>query len=233
MSSNRALIRPTLALLGAAALLAACATPHEPPAADQAAATPTEQYPLKARELPGELKLAIHAEGLSGAQRDALADLADHWVDAGAGDVTIRVPARGADPRAADVTSRQAAEFLSAMGVSSDHIRRVGYEPDAAGAPIVVAYATYRAVIPRCGLQWENLSTNAKNKPMENFGCAISANLAAQIANPADIAHPRDLDPTDAGRRTTVIDKYRQGQSTAAEADKGSSASISSVGGSN
>jgi len=233
MSSNRALVRSAFALLAAAALLTACGTTGPaPPAADRAALTPTEQYPLRARELPGELKLAVHAEGLSSAQRGALADLADHWADTGAGEVTVRVPSAGADLHAADLTSRQAVEFLGAMGVPPGHIRRVGYAPEAGtGAPIVVAYVTYRAVVPRCGRQWENLSTNAQNRPMENFGCAVTANLAAQIADPADIAHPRDLDPTDAGRRTTVIDKYRQGQATAGEADKGASGSISSVGG--
>jgi pilus assembly protein CpaD len=231
MSSNRASLT-TLAILGAAALLAACATPHEPPVADQSAPTPTEQYPLKARELPGELKLAVHAEGLSASQRDALADLADHWSDAGGGEVTVRVPSAGVDPRSADLASRQAMDFLAAMGVPSDRLRRVGYAPEAgAGAPIVVAYVTYRAVIPRCGREWENLSSNGKNKPMGNFGCATSANLAAQIADPADIAHPRDLDPTDAGRRTTVIDKYRQGQATGGEADKNASGTLSSIGG--
>jgi pilus assembly protein CpaD len=231
MSSNRAL--STLAVLAATVLLAACATgPKEPPATDHAALTPTEQYPLKARQLPGELRLAVHAEGLSAAQRDALADLADHWADAGSGDVTIRVPSGGVDPRAAELTSRQALQILAAMGVPQDRLHRAGYAPEAGGAaPILVSYVTYRAMIPRCGLEWENLSTNGKNKPMENFGCAVSANLAAQIADPADIAHPRDLDPTDAGRRTTVIDKYRQGQATAGEADKNASGTLSTIGG--
>jgi len=113
-------------------------------------------------------------------------------------------------------------------------VRRVGYAPEAASAaPIVVAYQTYRAMIPRCGLEWENLSTNSQNRPMQNFGCAVSANMAAQIANPADLAAPRTLDPTDAGRRTTVIDKYRQGQGTAGEADRSASGTLSSIGGSN
>ena len=233
MSSNRLQVRSALAILGAAALLTACATTsHEPPVADHAALTPTEQYPLRARQLPGELRLAVHAEGLSPAERDALADLADHWADAGGGDVTIRVPSAGADPRAADLSSRQALEFLAAAGVPFDHLRRVGYAPEAGGpAPLVVAYLTYRAIIPRCGREWENLSTNGKNRPMENFGCAVSANMAAQIADPADIVHPRDLDPTDAGRRTTVIDKYRQGQATGGEADKSASGTLSSIGG--
>jgi pilus assembly protein CpaD len=217
-----------------AALLAACSTAGTPKTAEHAAITPVEQYPLKARALPGELKIAAHAEGLSVAQRDALAELADRWVESGGGEVTVRAPSSGADPRAVDVTSRQAVEYLGAMGVPSGRIHRVGYEPAAGSeAPIVIAYATYRAVVPRCGLQWENLSSNGQNRPMGNFGCAVNANMAAQIADPADIAGPRELDSPDAGRRATVIDKYRQGQPTAGAADVNAKGAFSSVGGSN
>ena len=235
MSSNRPL-RPRLILgmapLLAAGLLSACATGSHAPAGLDQAITPTEQFPLKVSETPGEIRLAPHPGGLSPAQREALAALADRWTHEGGGPVTIRVPTSAADPRAADAASREAAELLRALGVPADRIRRTGYDPAGAGAgPVIVAYVTYQPVIPRCGLNWENLASNTGNKPMDNFGCAVNADLAAQIADPADIAGPRAADPTDVGRRLTVLDKYRAGQATAGAADKGASASISSVGG--
>lgn len=236
MSSNRPRIRFALGLMAIAALglLGGCASADRSPAADIHAATAADQYPLKAREIPGELKLAVHSGGLSPAQRDALADLADRWTESGGGDVLIRVPSAGSDPRAADLTSGEAMDFLGAMGVPPARIHRVSYAPAAPGeAPIVVAYRTYRALVPRCGLEWENLTSNGQNRPMKNFGCATSANLAAQIANPADIAGTRTLDATDAGRRTTVIEAYRQGKSTAAAEEKGANGTLSSMGGSN
>ena len=242
MSSNRPQIRFALGLLALAAigLIGGCATSDRAAPVEHAAATPTEQYPLRAREIPGELKLAAHAGGLSPAQRDALADLADRWTRSGGGDVTIRVPNAGVDPRAADLTSREAMDFLGALGVPEVRIRRIGYDPSAQGdahdrgeAPIVVAYLTYRALVQRCGLEWENLSSNGKNRPMGNFGCAVSANMAAQIADPADISAPRALDPTDTGRRVTVLDKYRQGQGTAGETDRNANGTLSTIGGSN
>ena len=233
MSLNRLPIRLVLALLSTG-LLGACGHADRGPPSDLHAALPTEQYPLRAREVPNETKLAVHADGLSPAQRDALADLSDRWTQAGGGEITIRVPTAGVDPRAADVTSREAMDFLGAMGVPAARIHRVGYAPQAPGdAPIVVAYLTYRAMVPRCGLEWENLSSNGKNRPMENFGCAVNANLAAQIANPADIAAPRTLDPADAARRTTVLGKYRQGQITGGDADRNATGTLSTIGGSN
>ena len=47
--------------------------------------------------------------------------------------------------------------------------------------------------------------------------CAQQRNLAAQIANPADLLGPRTVDPADAERRAVVFDKYRQGRPTGAE----------------
>lgn len=232
MSSNRPLrLILGLAPLAAAGLLAACAsTPKAPVQAE--ALTPTEQYPLKANPVPGEIRLAAHPNGLSESQRVAIVDLADHWSQEGGGPVTIRVPTTGVDPRAADITSGEAADLLHAMGVPGENIRRVRYDSSGEGvAPIIVAYTTYEAAIPHCGQKWENLSTNGKNRPMQNFGCAVSANMAAQIADPADIAGPRAADPTDAGRRTTVIDKYRAGSATAGAADAAASGALSSMGG--
>ena len=231
MSSNRPLrLILGFAPLAFAGLLAGCATDSKTPDGVHEAMVPTEQYPLRVSEDPSQIRLAAHPQGLSEGQRAALEGLADRWLQEGGGPVTIRVPNAGVDPRSADVTSGQAATLLRSLGVPGEQIRRVGYEASGDGAPIVVAYATYHAEIPRCGLKWGNLSTNGQNKPMENFGCAVSANMAAQIADPADIAAPRAFAPTDAGRRTTVIDKYRQGDRTSGAVEAGASGNVSSLG---
>ena len=61
--------------------------------------------------------------------------------------------------------------------------------------------------------------------------CALAAaSVHAQIADPADIEGPRAEDPTDAGRQTTVVDKYRLGQTTGGAADTRASGQVSSVG---
>ncbi len=134
MSSNRpAHLRVlTLAPLAAAALLAGCATEGRGSAGFDQAITPTEQYPLKVREAPDEVRLAPHPQGLSPAQRAALASLAGRWTEQGGGVVSVRVPTRPADARATDATSREAIDVLVNQGVSPDAIRRVGYE---AGGP--------------------------------------------------------------------------------------------------
>jgi pilus assembly protein CpaD len=51
---------------------------------------------------------------------------------------------------------------------------------------------------------------NAENKHYADFGCSYQNNLAAQIANPADLIGPRKQTSIDAERRGQVIDDYRK-----------------------
>ena len=55
-------------------------------------------------------------------------------------------------------------------------------------------------------------------------------NLAAQVANPADLVQPRAETPVLAARRTTVIDKYRKGEATATQYPDANKGKISDVG---
>ena len=86
-----------------------------------------------------------------------------------------------------------------------------------AGAPIRLSYLRYVAEGPECGRWTTNLAEDYRNLPYPNFGCAQQRNLAAQIANPADLLGPRTMEPADQERRAVVFDKYRQGKPTGAE----------------
>jgi pilus assembly protein CpaD len=64
--------------------------------------------------------------------------------------------------------------------------------------------------IPKCGQAWEDLA-RAPNHVPSNFGCATTANIAAMVANPADLAFPPQTTATDATRAQNVLEKYRSG----------------------
>ena len=81
---------------------------------------------------------------------------------------------------------------------------------------MLVGFDTVRAAVPRCGASWASLTRTGTNESSANFGCAVNANLAAQIADPRDIVRPRDMTPADSGRRSVVFDNYRKGLATAA-----------------
>ena len=218
----------------ACAALAACATDSKDTGGPAASLTPTEQYPMTADQHPDEVKLAPHTAGLSPAQQEALAALYGRWNETGGGMVTIKTPLTGGDPAAAYYTSEASRAFLIGLGLPADRVVRAGYDAQDQGvAPIVVSYAAYEAVIPECGRKIGNLTSTGSNKPSGNFGCAVSANMAAQIADPGDIVAPRAEGPADATRRMTVLDKYRKGEtsSTAADTQASASTAASSSGG--
>ena len=85
------------------------------------------------------------------------------------------------------------------------------------GAPIRIAYLRFVAQAPECGVWPANLADERRNLEYHNFGCAQQHNLAAQIANPADLLGPRTMDSADPERRTVVFDRYRQGRPTGAD----------------
>ena len=68
------------------------------------------------------------------------------------------------------------------------------------------------------------------NRPHWNHGRASQRNLAAQVANPADLVQPRAETPVLASRRTTAIDKYRKGEPTATQYPDANKGKISDVG---
>lgn len=122
----------------------------------------------------------------------------------------------------------QARERLIFLGAPAAQVRIVGADPAAAAEPVLrVGFTRYEAQIPKCGQAWESLTATRDNKAYENFGCAVAANMAAQVAHPEDLVRPRDAAPVDAGRRDVVMGKYRRGEITSSPRDSQADGSIS------
>jgi len=101
-----------------------------------------------------------------------------------------------------------------------------------AGQPadiVTVNIVDYRARTYACGQTWENLAATRNNTPYQNFGCAVSSNLAAQIADPRDLQTPREATSADMGRRSVVFDKYRKGDVTSSAKDDNATGAISNA----
>lgn len=214
--------------LAAATLLAACA---HGPQSDRLGATPLDSWEkqIQVTPQPDEIRLGSHTTGLSAAQTAALAALADRWLQAEGREILIQAPDKSADPAGAYRIWTDSRDFLVRQGVPASRIRIVGYpSDDSAAQPVIVGFQRYIAEGPTCG-SFGNLARSAGNTPYDNFGCALAANIAAQVANPQDLITPRDMTPADAGRRDTVITKYRAGETTSTAADKQASGQVSQV----
>lgn len=197
---NRSLVLVLLAPLAACAHGAGGNAAHQPPGV-----LPTSRYELRAEEVAERMNLAVHADGLSPTQRQALAEAKLQSV---VGGVVLTVPG---DPRAA-AHAEATRRFLTDIGLRDVSVRtEIGAPADV----VQVAFKAVRPVVPDCDRSWGDLSKTRKNESHANFGCAVNANMAVQIADPRDLLRPKDETPPDSARRATVIDRYRQGGETA------------------
>lgn len=172
--------------------------------------TPLSRYVLQVEPGLDRIALAVHDQGLSSNQHDALRGLAARYSAAGAGQVRIESPA-GDDPAAVEQAYAVRA-FLQASGVPGDRIQMAAYAAPDPRAPVLAGFETLRAAIPDCAAEARNMGTRFSNQSSGGFGCAVTANMAAQIADPRDILGARAMTPTDSGRAAVVFDNYRRGQ---------------------
>lgn len=217
-----------LAGVGLAATLSACATTGADDPGKPEPITPTEHFAIDVQSQPQELRLATHGSGLSDNQMRAIEAFAARWLDSQQGEVTLQSPSRAGDPGAAYRTTTGARDALVAAGVAPDKVRIIGY--DAANdpqAPVIIGFTRYTAKGPHCGDSWENLTNTWSNREYANFGCAVTANMAAQIDDPGDLLHPREMTPADAGRRQVVLDHYRKGEVTSSAKDSQADGAVS------
>ena len=84
-------------------------------------------------------------------------------------------------------------------------------------APVRLSYLQFVAEPPDCPDWSENIGRDPKNMPWPNMGCASQRNLAAMVANPEDLLHPRGETPRSGERRDNVWGKYVRGEVTGAD----------------
>ncbi len=204
--------------------LAACAStpPEEGPS--KTAATETQQWvdKIKVTSAPDEIVLAPHANGLSANQSAALEDLHHRWLEAEARELVVTAP------NTSGLMATQIRDRLIGLGAPGSNVRIVGFNPvGPEDNTIRVGFLRYEAEKLKCGQRWENLAATRNNTAYDNFGCAMAANMAAQVANPEDLIRPRDMDPADPGRRDTIFGKYRKGEVTSSKKEDSSSGTVS------
>jgi len=210
--------RLPLLLLGLGAL-GACAsvpTPEGPPVASAA-----DRHRINVTESAERIELPVTAGDISvsAADRAQLRAFASGYLRYGHGALILSTPSGGGNSEAASMVAADARRALVDYGISYAAIAGSTYDASgAADAPIVVSFARFEAEAPECAPLWEqDLAHQSDNQAWASFGCATQANLAAMVEDPADLLHPRDEDPRDSGRRTTVMTAYRAGEVTHSE----------------
>lgn len=181
-----------------------------------------QRHPIVVSKQPAHFAIRVPtgSHGLSPSQRADYVDFLKRYrsMDRDAGKLLVSVPSGAAN----EVAVVRAVADLRAL--SRDYgieERSVSIRPYNAGGEhnpaIRISYSRLVAEAPECGAWPENLAHDPRNLPYPNFGCAQQRNLAAQIANPADLLGPRTMTPSAGERRDTVWDKYVKGDSTHAK----------------
>jgi pilus assembly protein CpaD len=144
-------------------------------------------------------------------QRDVVAGFLSGYDRETGAPVRILVPANSANAGAAHLIAGEIENLALAYGVQRGNILMQAYQVSApeASAPIRVSYYAMRASTGPCGRWPEDMLAHHDNKHWANFGCSYQNNLAAQIANPADLLGPRKPTEIDPENRADAIDQYK------------------------
>lgn len=188
---------------------------------------------IVAQETTAELKLGtvVAGEKLGAHERAAVKGFATAYQQEGHGAVIISRPSNGPDDVSAMRAAADARAVMLAEGVDQGMIAEGTYDGTGAStAPLIISYRTYDAVAPNCPdiSNWDFMDTTS-NSALPSFGCAVTANLAAMIANPSDLVGDQPMDPADTARRSIMFSKYRAGETTSAARNDDASGAISSA----
>jgi pilus assembly protein CpaD len=170
-------------------------------------------HPIMIAEKDQKIDLPVGAgdRGMTRSQRDTLLGFLDGYDRSAQPVLTIAVPTGSANEIAAAAAGRDFARLAAASGIRRSRIVLITYQSSAAdvSAPVRVAYTSIKAQTDRCGRWPDDLLKTSENKHYADFGCSYQNNLAAQMANPADLIGPRKQTTIDAENRSRVIDVYR------------------------
>jgi len=198
-----------------------------------------QRHPITIQERAHRLEVFVGngRGGLTPVQQSEVSAYAHAWRKEATGGIVIDLPSGTPNARAASDSLHEIQSILAANGVPSSGVVVRPYRPAEA-----IKFATIRLNYPRiaadagpCGLWPHDLGpadveVYAQNKEYWNFGCATQHNLAAMVDEPADLVQPRAEGPAYPQRRSTVLDKYRKGESTATTYPNAGAGTISDVG---
>lgn len=177
------------------------------------------------------LEVAIHPEAseLSNADRARIANFVAAYRDHGHGPLILSLPASSANPQLAVAAVAEARAIAYENGVQYEEISGTSHGAGSGvSEPMILAFQSYEAIAPDCqSLAAVDFANIESNNELPTLGCAVRTNLAAMIADPADLLGTRPLDQGDPLRRNVILEKFRQGETTASTRTEDESGTVS------
>lgn len=164
-------------------------------------------------ETTEDIVVSFNASRLSPRDHDVSVDFARRFKRSGASSLAIMIPSGSRNEAAAKRIAYEVSQVMKENGVAERQIYIHHYQAADYGeaATVRLVFADLKASVPsECG-QWDrDMVDNGQNENYYNFGCATQKNLAAMVANPADLLGPRGETEIDSTRRTTVITDWQE-----------------------
>jgi pilus assembly protein CpaD len=173
-------------------------------------------HPISVEPSYESLKLS-YSGGLSSADQAKFDAFVADYQGHGNGSIAVSAPAGNMSPAMIAFF----AQHINDLGVSKDHILVATHDSPTGDMRVEINYVSYQAHTDKCGDWSQDLANTEDNDTPKNFGCAVQQNIAAQIADPRDLLHPRDMQDASAVRRDTVIGNYEAGKITSSDKRSG------------
>ena len=142
------------------------------------------------------------------------------WKREATGGIVVERPLGSSNEHASADAMREIVSILAASGMPPQSIVVRTYPATGPNlATVRISYPRIAAQAGPCGLWPEDIGPSLNNGTISRIrssgtiGCANQRNLAAMVDNPADLVQPRGETAAYTMRRTTVLEKYRLGQS--------------------
>ena len=149
----------------------------------------------------------------------------------GHGPLIMSIPKGGETGALAVRAAAELRDIAWQTGIEYEQIAGSAYNGEGRrAAPIILAYQGYVAIKPDCPqLSTIDFADAVSNSDLPTLGCAVRTNMAAIIADPADLFAERPLEPGDPIRRKTHLDTWREGGTTGAARSDDESGAISAA----
>ena len=156
--------------------------------------------------------------------------LAD-YKSVGHGPLMLSIPSEHANEQLMISAAADIRDMGWHAGIEYDQIDGSAYDAGGRGnAPILLAFKRYTAVRPDCPT-WASVDAMdaVSNNDGPVLGCAVRTNMAAIIADPADLMGVRALEDGDTERVAQQLQRWRLGETTNAARGEAESGAVSSA----
>jgi len=189
------------------------------------------RHPITMQESDHSIELFIGSNRgeLTPTQRAQVLSFGLGWKREATGGIVIARPVGSSNEQASADAMREIGSILAASGMPPQSIMMRTYPAQSSVATVRISYPKITAQAGPCGIWPEDIGpsmtrSHDENRPYWNFGCATQRNLAAMVAEPADLVQPRAETAAYTMRRTTVIEKYRVGNDASTASSSGAQA---------